>query len=277
MTSERMLERLAALAREKRGEDLVALDVRELVEYMDALLVVTARSERQNRAIAENIIRGMKQAGILPLSRRGNRGRHVDLHRLRRRGRAPVHARPAQDLRPRAALGGRPSTRPARTRARRRVARTPNIHSDPILRPSPRERRHRPVRAPLRTRRRKVEESGREWMFGLEHVEGVELLEVDPPVAVAVGARDPVAELRVSSASRAPSPFLSIASNARRRSLVSVRVIRFVVWKMAATLLSRACRRPRRSARNPGCVAVRSGRPGPSGRCARSAPAGSAS
>ena len=71
MTGERMLERLVALARERRGEDLVALDVRELVEYMDYLLVVTARSERQNRAIAENIIRGMKQEGILPLSRAG--------------------------------------------------------------------------------------------------------------------------------------------------------------------------------------------------------------
>jgi len=71
MTGEQMLERLVALAREKKGEDLVALDVRELVEYMDYLLVVTARSERQNRAIAENLIRGMKQAGILPLSRAG--------------------------------------------------------------------------------------------------------------------------------------------------------------------------------------------------------------
>ena len=71
LTSERMLERLVALAREKRGEDLVALDVRELVEYMDYMLVVTARSERQNRAIAENLIRGMKQEGILPLSRAG--------------------------------------------------------------------------------------------------------------------------------------------------------------------------------------------------------------
>lgn len=71
MTGERMLDRLVTLACEKRGEDLVALDVRELVEYMDYLLVVTARSERQNRAIAENLIRGMKQEGILPLSRAG--------------------------------------------------------------------------------------------------------------------------------------------------------------------------------------------------------------
>ncbi len=71
MTSEYMLERLVALAHEKRGEDLVALDVRELVEYMDTLLIVTARSERQNRALAENMIRGMKQEGVLPLSRAG--------------------------------------------------------------------------------------------------------------------------------------------------------------------------------------------------------------
>ena len=71
ISGERMLERLVALAREKRGEDLAALDVRELVEYMDYLLVVTARSERQNRAIAEHLIRGMKQEGVLPLSRAG--------------------------------------------------------------------------------------------------------------------------------------------------------------------------------------------------------------
>ena len=71
ISGERMLERLATLALEKRGENLVALDVRELVEYMDYLLVVTARSERQNRAIAENLLRGMKKEGMLPLSRAG--------------------------------------------------------------------------------------------------------------------------------------------------------------------------------------------------------------
>ena len=71
MTSERLLERLVALSHEKRGEDLVALDVRELVEYMDYLLIATGRSERQNRAIAEHVIREMKQAGLMPLSRAG--------------------------------------------------------------------------------------------------------------------------------------------------------------------------------------------------------------
>jgi len=74
MTGERMLERLVALCREKRGEDLVALDVRELVEYMDFLLIVTARSERQNRAIAEHVIQSMKQEGVQPLSRAGLEG-----------------------------------------------------------------------------------------------------------------------------------------------------------------------------------------------------------
>ena len=41
---------------------------------MDYLLIVSARSERQNRAIAEHLIRGMKQEGILPLSRAGIEG-----------------------------------------------------------------------------------------------------------------------------------------------------------------------------------------------------------
>ena len=71
MTGERLLERLVSLCRERRGNDLVALDVRELVEYMDYLLIATARSERQNRAVAEHVIRGLKQAGVMPLSRAG--------------------------------------------------------------------------------------------------------------------------------------------------------------------------------------------------------------
>jgi ribosome-associated protein len=71
LTSEALLQRAAALCREKRGQDLVALDVRGLVDYMDFLLLCTGRSDRQNRAIAEHVIRGVKQAGCIPLSRAG--------------------------------------------------------------------------------------------------------------------------------------------------------------------------------------------------------------
>lgn len=66
-----LLRRMAALCLERRAEDPVALDVSGLVDYMDALLVVTARSDRQARAIAENVIRALKKEGLQPLSRAG--------------------------------------------------------------------------------------------------------------------------------------------------------------------------------------------------------------
>lgn len=71
MDGMRMVERLVALCRDKHGEDVVPLDVRELVDYMDFLLIVTARSERQSRAIADHAIREMKKVGVLPLSKAG--------------------------------------------------------------------------------------------------------------------------------------------------------------------------------------------------------------
>ena len=62
---------LAQLCQAKRGEDIVALDVGPLVDYMDFLLLVTGRSPRQNRAIAEHVIMAMKKRGHVPLSRSG--------------------------------------------------------------------------------------------------------------------------------------------------------------------------------------------------------------
>ena len=74
LSSEQIRERLVTLVQEKRGEDVVALDVRELVDYMDFLVVATARSERQNRAIADHVRQEMKRHHLLPLSLAGYDG-----------------------------------------------------------------------------------------------------------------------------------------------------------------------------------------------------------
>ena len=67
-----LLEVLVGACRERRGEDMVSLDVRPLVEYMDHLLLVTGRSRRQNQAIARHVITRLKREyGIQPLSRSG--------------------------------------------------------------------------------------------------------------------------------------------------------------------------------------------------------------
>jgi ribosome-associated protein len=66
MSSQELVQRLAAIADEKGGTDLVALDVRGLVGYTDFLLIATARNERQAKAIHDEVYHRMKREGWLP-------------------------------------------------------------------------------------------------------------------------------------------------------------------------------------------------------------------
>jgi ribosome-associated protein len=62
-----LARRLAQIADSKKGEDAVALDVRELVGYTDYLVIVTARNERQAKAIHDEVYaRLKKEDGLLP-------------------------------------------------------------------------------------------------------------------------------------------------------------------------------------------------------------------
>lgn len=65
--SEQLARDLAAIADSKKGEDIVVLDMRELVAYTDFLAICTARSERQARAIVDEVrLRVKREAGLLP-------------------------------------------------------------------------------------------------------------------------------------------------------------------------------------------------------------------
>jgi ribosome-associated protein len=65
--SERLARDLAAVADSKKAEDLIVLDMRELVAYTDFLVICTARSERQSRAIIDEVrLREKREAGLLP-------------------------------------------------------------------------------------------------------------------------------------------------------------------------------------------------------------------
>ncbi len=65
--SEQLARHLAAIADSKKAEDLVVLDMRELVAYTDFLAICTARSERQARAIVDEVrLRVKREAGLLP-------------------------------------------------------------------------------------------------------------------------------------------------------------------------------------------------------------------
>jgi ribosome-associated protein len=65
--SESLARQLAAIADSKKAEDVVALDMRGLVTYTDFLVVCTARSERQAKAILDEVrLRVKREAGLLP-------------------------------------------------------------------------------------------------------------------------------------------------------------------------------------------------------------------
>jgi ribosome-associated protein len=68
-----LARRVASLADSKKAEDPVALDVRELVAYTDFLVIVTARNERQAKAIHDEIYERLKKDdGRLPARVEGN-------------------------------------------------------------------------------------------------------------------------------------------------------------------------------------------------------------
>ena len=65
--SEQMARHLATIADSKKAEDLVVLDMRELVAYTDFLVIVTARNERQAKAIVDEVrLRVKRETGLLP-------------------------------------------------------------------------------------------------------------------------------------------------------------------------------------------------------------------
>lgn len=71
LSTDTLVHRIAALCREKKGEEIVALDVRGVADYMDYLVLVTGRSARQNRSIADHVVRSLRGEKVRPLVRPG--------------------------------------------------------------------------------------------------------------------------------------------------------------------------------------------------------------
>src|SRR4029079_14687145 len=58
---------IAEIVDDKKGEEIVALDVGELVSYTDYLVIATARNERQAKAIVDEVrLRLKREEGRLP-------------------------------------------------------------------------------------------------------------------------------------------------------------------------------------------------------------------
>lgn len=66
-SSAALARRIAAIVDDKKGEEIVCLDVRELVGYTDYFVIATARNERQAKAIHDEIhMRLKRESGLLP-------------------------------------------------------------------------------------------------------------------------------------------------------------------------------------------------------------------
>jgi len=67
IAADALARRLVALADSKKAEDPMLLDMRELVAYTDFLVIVTARNERQAKAIVDEVRVVVKaESSLLP-------------------------------------------------------------------------------------------------------------------------------------------------------------------------------------------------------------------
>lgn len=65
---------IAAIVDDKKGEEIVALEVGDLVGYTDFLVIATARNERQAKAIHDEVHARLKrERGLLPARVEGER------------------------------------------------------------------------------------------------------------------------------------------------------------------------------------------------------------
>ena len=77
--SEALADRIAALAADKKAQDIRVFDLRGIVSYTDFFVICTGNTERQTKAIHDAIRQELKDAdGVLPRRVEGDReGRWV--------------------------------------------------------------------------------------------------------------------------------------------------------------------------------------------------------
>ena len=76
ISSEQLARRIAETALDKKAQDLVVLDMREVVTYTDFFVICTGNTERQTRAIEDGIHESLKRSDegrILPERVEGHR------------------------------------------------------------------------------------------------------------------------------------------------------------------------------------------------------------
>ena len=66
LTGSALVDRIAAIASDKKAIDIRVLDVREIVGYTDFFVICSGNTERQTKAIHDAIHEDLKAEGLLP-------------------------------------------------------------------------------------------------------------------------------------------------------------------------------------------------------------------
>ena len=66
LTGEALVDRIAAIASDRKAIEIRVLDVRGIVGYTDFFLICSGNTERQTKAIHDAIHEGLKADGLLP-------------------------------------------------------------------------------------------------------------------------------------------------------------------------------------------------------------------
>ena len=71
--SEQLVERIAAIASDRKAIDIRVIEVGEIVGYTDYFIVCSGKTERQTKAIHDAVHESLKADGVLPRRVEGER------------------------------------------------------------------------------------------------------------------------------------------------------------------------------------------------------------
>lgn len=71
MKSEQQKDTIIAALEDVKGRQITALDVRQLTGMTDYMVIATGTSNRQVKALAENVMEAMRKRGLKPLGSEG--------------------------------------------------------------------------------------------------------------------------------------------------------------------------------------------------------------
>lgn len=74
MATDTLITQIIALLEDNKANDIVTIDVKELTDVTDAMIIASGTSTRHVSAVANKVLRGLKEQGIRPNGVQGLEG-----------------------------------------------------------------------------------------------------------------------------------------------------------------------------------------------------------